>query len=245
MTKYIDVNSEENIIKINEHFEKMAIAAQEKAQRMRQYKKQEIMQEKANDEDGIYSILTNEQIDKYLDLYYKKILHEELLNAKYKALEREAISQGKSLKTHINPADPLCGTKTIIKMEEQTKEQQTKKEKIKDTIKAAINDGTLCATLISIPVIVFGALVTGAQATTGNLSLTPMIVSVAISAFVAASLITEFGLNNIKIIMKHEKIREEMKKTGVYDSILESIKADEEYNEYVKNLENETGRRLI
>ncbi|MBQ3423102.1 MAG: hypothetical protein IJH34_15945 [Romboutsia sp.] len=172
--------------------------------------------------DIIYDMMTEEQIDKYINLYYMHCLKENLHSARTHAIQNAANKLDKEY--DFGNYEKIATIKTLEKDDERVKEEK------KDTRKyiAKYFAGTSIGTLVTGGV---GSLLGVLAADTAGVIVGG---GLGIGITLAAS-----GCVSINEFFQNKKGVKRAKELGLYDMFVESLKATKEYDEYKEYLEEE------
>lgn len=179
--------------------------------------------------DILYDLITEEQLQKYLELYYTSRLKSELVYARTNAIDSTATSLGKQV-------DGLMYHEAynVVNVEYQSDEDKVKKQRIKDglaSIPRALGFSTTAGVVGTLLHNGLLSLITG-------YSYSEILEEYGIltASVLFAAMLTIVGVMNIKDFFESKKAIQRAKDLGIYDLLLEKFKAEENFEAYDNEL---------
>lgn len=203
----------------------------------------EIETKKADDSIMTFSLMSEEEKNNYVGLYYKLSLNKNKYDFRKRAISSVSNQMGVKSPECLKETAPLFNkANRIVNMEEQTEKDKELKTKIKDKIdkldKAIYQN--LRLTLLTIGVSVLTPTVIGMYIiqNSGNEALA--IKSVLVGCpLIIAGITAAYKSQDIKDYFHDKKTLDEAKKLGLIDSLVDWSKSSKEFEKYDKKLKKE------
>ena len=187
-----------------------------------------------------YGSLSSEQLQKFLNMYYIRMVESYLLSERVRSIEKAADKLGKKEPSVLHQNHMKSGFE-YVSIDQQGYSDNTTKEKIKKGLKSYGGSWALFSAFVAavtVSSIAFAEWISG-EPFMGEVKMNPDLFPYILSASVALG-----GVSVFAIALNDKRVIDQLKAFGIYDAVLESVRANKEFKAYIEELEITSGVKL-
>lgn len=189
---------------------------------------------------AFYSSLDSDQLQKFANMYYIRMMESYLLSERVKSIEKAADKLDKKEPSVLYQNYMQAGS-GYVGIDPQGDFDKSTKEKIKKGLKSYGGSWALFSAFVAavtVSSIAFAEWLSG-EPFMGSVKMNPDLFPYILSASVALG-----GVSTFAIGLKDKRVVDQLKAFGIYDVALESVKANKEFKVYIEELEATSGVKL-